>query len=220
MAKVIFKGWAKADDPIYKLGLVVSGQRFNPVPKCTTEAKDTPSLRATTQSSPSKITTGKPDPTAIGTGKVYWTEADDSLYNEPATLSFKYNRVPPKSGQPGARQSKGSRRARKVETVLGEVTRDQAIEIATRERCIKRDPEPQSHLFVRVPNETELPEGCLNTIHASDEMPGGLYRTWADEPAWCVWFKSPLSGVVESHVIIVSKRTGEVLYNGSAPQEV
>jgi hypothetical protein len=35
MGKVIWKGWAKPDDPIYKMGLVVSVQNIKPSSKDT-----------------------------------------------------------------------------------------------------------------------------------------------------------------------------------------
>jgi hypothetical protein len=33
MAKVIWEGWAKPDDPIYKTGPVIGGKRFSYFPK-------------------------------------------------------------------------------------------------------------------------------------------------------------------------------------------
>jgi len=254
-----WEGWAKPDDPIYKMGLVISAQNIEPPsnatapePEVQPEGKPSPdpqaqakpvsprprSTRKRTSTGPREsasaagkrtpatyrqLTYDKPDPTAKPTGRVFWTEADDSFYNEPATLSFKYNRTgsleqPP---QPEPRRSRTS------ETRAGPTTKEQAIEIATRERRRVRDdwkPRSQSTFqpFLRVPDDAELPEECLTAIGATDERPAGAYLTWNEQPAWYISFRSQQSvemektgmqicGTVPSDVIAVSKLTGEIL---------
>jgi hypothetical protein len=256
-----FKGWLKPDDPIFKMGLVVSARTIKPSskdaapkpeakpavkpspdpqmqaqpasprprPRSTRKRKSTSpgeSASAAGKRTPApyrKLTNDKPDPTAKPTGRVFWTEADDSLYNEPATMSFKYWRVPPPEAKPIAAPKSKARRSRKTAADAGEITKEQAIEIATRERCAKRESEPRSKSsfvpYVHMLDVTELPEECMTAIKASDEPPIGLYHYWDSEPAWYVWFLPNVSGLASSHVIVVSKRTGKVIGRGSAGDE-
>ena len=86
-----------------------------------------------------------------------------------------------------------------------ETSRDEAIEIATRNRREDR---------------ADLPERCTRATGASDEPPEGMYRYWGDEPAWYVFFRPLSEGLVPSDVVVVSKRTGCVIGSGTAPNEV
>jgi hypothetical protein len=83
------------------------------------------------------------------------------------------------------------------------ITRDQAIAIA-------------NHLRRSNP---DLPERCTSAVRVTEEAPGGLYRVWDDEPAWYVWFLTNTCGLASSFVLVVSKRTGEVIGGGSAGDE-
>jgi hypothetical protein len=84
------------------------------------------------------------------------------------------------------------------------ITAQEATEIATRARNV--DP-------------SSLPEGRTQAFKVTDEPCTGLYRTWEDEPAWYVWFLPRYVGLGSSEVIVVSKRTGEVIGVGSAGDE-
>lgn len=53
----------------------------------------------------------------------------------------------------------------------------------------------------------------------TESPPAGLYRAWPEQPAWYVWFLPRTRGLESSTVVVVSKRTGEVLGCGSAGDE-
>jgi hypothetical protein len=85
----------------------------------------------------------------------------------------------------------------------GGIARDQAIAIANQLRR----------------SDSDLPERCTSAVRVTEEAPGGLYRVWDDEPAWYVWFLTNTCGLASSFVLVVSKRTGEVIGGGSAGDE-
>ena len=83
-----------------------------------------------------------------------------------------------------------------------EISREEAIEIATRSR------------------REYLPEKCARATGVSDEPPECFYRLWGDEPAWYVVFPPREHGLVPSDVVAVSKRTGRIIGHGNSPGEV
>lgn len=147
MAKIIFHGWAKPDDPIYRTGLVVSGRASEP--------------------------------------------------RSPGVA-----RNPQGSGAPNGEPEAGSR------TTGAEVTREQAIDIAT---TYHRG----GTSTAQAPN---LPEGWLRAHRATEVPPPHMYGQ-PREPSWYVWFSPRHGGLGSSDVVVVSKRTGQVIGHGSAGDE-
>ena len=111
--------------------------------------------------------------------------------------------VPVFGPRPSARGADSMRRSEKMSNA--EISREEAIEIATRSRREYRE---------------DLPERCIRATGASDEPPEGLYRLWGDEPAWYVFFPPQSEGLVPSDMVVVSKRTGRVIRHGTSPGEV
>jgi hypothetical protein len=85
------------------------------------------------------------------------------------------------------------------------VTRDEAVEIATK---------------ARHGSGWVLPDRCTQAVRVTDEPPPGLgYESSLLGPAWYVWFRPNSQGVASSEVIVVSKGTGQIVGAGSAGDE-
>lgn len=84
------------------------------------------------------------------------------------------------------------------------VTTEQAAEIAVRFRGAA---------------PAGVPDDWWQPIKVTQDAPAGLYQTWPEEPAWYVWFLPRFVGLGSSEIIVVSKRSGEVIGGGSAMDE-
>jgi hypothetical protein len=65
----------------------------------------------------------------------------------------------------------------------------------------------------------DLSARCAGAFKITEQPPEGMYQYWRDEPAWYVWFLPEPWALASSYVIVVSKRTGQIIGNGSAGDE-
>jgi len=93
--------------------------------------------------------------------------------------------------------------------------------ISSTERSIHRD---EALKIAKAHCERQIPVN-LDRFHIDDKAPSScvIYKTWPDEPCWyviCPWNDGyDLQMLRSSRIIVISKKTGNVLYDGSAHDE-